>query len=231
MAEWNSTDDAVVRDGLAAGRSYEQIATELGRTPTAVQVRMFSLGLAQQQQLPSTGDASAAAPKRRGRPPKVNSVESSPAAIAAVAPKRRGRPPKINSESDVAEVSAAPKRGRPPKSAAAVVAVSAAVAPKRRGRPPKVAAVAAAAAPVPAVAVAPKATNGNGHHAEPAPVVAKLRRPRAEKSAAPAGGGFMIALGAHRLTAEGAAVELIEGGGLRLKFAGGSIELHGGPSA
>ena len=63
------------------------------------------------------------APKRRGRPAKVNAITT----INAT-PKRRGRPPKPKSE--VVKVKG--KRGRPRKTEVVVAS-----APKRRGRPPK----------------------------------------------------------------------------------------------
>lgn len=95
-----------------------------------------------------------AAPKRRGRPPKVV------ATATASEPKRRGRPPKAATApvKKVAASAGAPKRrGRPPKAKTAVATkttktagkakvaakkstvASKAGAPKRRGRPPKVA--------------------------------------------------------------------------------------------
>lgn len=64
--------------------------------------------------------ASADAPKRRGRPPKVK-VNIVTAAVLAEAstPKKRGRPPKAKVEAVAAPVSAeapvAKRRGRPPK--------------------------------------------------------------------------------------------------------------------
>jgi len=87
-------------------------------------------------------EVSAAPAPRRGRPPKVETVD--------VVPKRRGRPPKDKTaetppkrqytkrtkpepEGDVGDEAPAPKRrGRPPKEQVA------GEAPKRRGRPPKV---------------------------------------------------------------------------------------------
>jgi len=79
----------------------------------------------------ATGAASAtetAAPKRRGRPPKVKAE-----GMETAAPKRRGRPPKVKAEG--VETAAPKRRGRPPKVKAEGVETT---APKRRGRPPKV---------------------------------------------------------------------------------------------
>ena len=58
------------------------------------------------------GNATTAAPKRRGRPPKAKAA----ATEATSTPKRRGRPPKIHRDEDGNVIEAAPKRrGRPPK--------------------------------------------------------------------------------------------------------------------
>jgi len=189
VSEWSAADDQVVRDGVAAGQSYEQIATALGRTPTAVQVRMFSLRASPQAQ----------------KQQELHAVDSDddddsaePIAEVAAAPKRRGRPPKA---AQAGQVAAAPKRrGRPPKAAPAV---QVAAAPKRRGRP-----------------LQRVEGHANGHAANGHAANGHAANGHA--------GGFALSLGAHQLVAEGASVELIAGGGLRLKFEGGQIELHGG---
>lgn len=63
---------------------------------------------------PATGGDEAAAPKKRGRPPKPK-PEVDPSAPPAV-PKKRGRPPKPKPpEAENAEPAAPKKRGRPPK--------------------------------------------------------------------------------------------------------------------
>jgi hypothetical protein len=84
--------------------------------------------------------ALAAAPKKRGRPPKALAEARAMAAQAAAAPKKRGRPPKVKVAEEA--VAAPKKRGRPPKAAsldsvhAQVMALTQNGAPKKRGRPP-----------------------------------------------------------------------------------------------
>ena len=70
--------------------------------------------------------APAAAPARRGRPPKVAALAEVPAEVPVPAPKRRGRPPKVQAAPEPQAATAPPRRrGRPPKAA-----VSPAVAEK-----------------------------------------------------------------------------------------------------
>lgn len=223
MAEWTAEEDKLIKAGLEATpkRSFEDMARELARTPSAVQVRVFSLGLAQQQQQqpqpqPSALNGTAspeAAPKRRGRPPK-GAAAPAPAGGIIPAPAKRGRPPKAK---EVAAEAAPKKRGgRPPKAAVAPAPAPKAPRTPRIPRVAKVDAITAApesvAPPVPSVP------------SVPAPASAPELPRRARKSAAPS---FAISMGSHSVVAEGAKVELIEGGGLRLRFGEGLVELRG----
>ncbi len=54
-----------------------------------------------------------AAPRRRGRPPKIRDVVADTGEIAA--PRRRGRPPRIRTPEELAALAAPRRRGRPPK--------------------------------------------------------------------------------------------------------------------
>lgn len=102
----------------------EQIRAAL---PTIIQSTMAEI----------LGGESVAAPKRRGRPAKTDSLRNeAKVAAASSGGKRRGRPAKAKAEEAVDEKEAPKRRGRPKKivDAAAVVA---AAQPKKRGRPKK----------------------------------------------------------------------------------------------
>lgn len=208
---WTDAEDAVINEGREQNQTYDQIAEQLGRTRSAVSVRAYQLRQAAkavgsatpaaaaapaQANLPSV-DAPAAAPKKRGRPPKAKpEVEAAETAApvaqetAAVAPKKRGRPPK-------AATAPAVEKAAP---VAAPVPAPVAAAPKPRT--PRAVATPAPAQLAPAPA--PKASNGNG--TKPVGAVSL-----------PAG----LLLGDYKLSVEGASVALVPGGGLRFDFGGG----------
>jgi len=111
-----------------------QIATPTRRRGRPRKADSVQLELAQVVPVAAlTGSTEAAAPKRRGRPPKV--AVAAAAAPAVTAPAKRGPKPKTAA---VVEDAPAPKRGRgrPPK---VVVAAEVAVpVPAKRGPKPKV---------------------------------------------------------------------------------------------
>ncbi|KZM26745.1 DNA binding [Ascochyta rabiei] len=91
-------------------------------------------------------------PKKRGRPPKTNTVET----VTVEPPKRRGRQPNPKNDKPIAQIDSAIRRGRRSLAAAEEAIAEAHVSPKRRpGRPSKATSTAAAAE-----AIAPKKRGG-----------------------------------------------------------------------
>ncbi|KAJ4338717.1 hypothetical protein N0V95_007988 [Ascochyta clinopodiicola] len=91
-------------------------------------------------------------PKKRGRPPKTNTVET----VTVEPPKRRGHKSIAKDDEPIAQIDSAIKRGRRSLAVAEEIIAEAPIPPKRRpGRPSKATSTAAAAE-----AVAPKKRSG-----------------------------------------------------------------------
>lgn len=149
-----------------------QIATPTRRRGRPRKADSVQLELAQVVPVVAlTGSTEAAAPKRRGRPPKVAvAAAAAPAVKAIAAPAKRGPKPKIAA---VVEDAPAVKRGRgrPPK---VVVAAEAAVpAPAKRGPKPKV--VAKKATPDKKAPVATKSAGAKKKATSPAAAPARKK--------------------------------------------------------
>lgn len=209
LKQWHNAPDA---DGARMGDEYEAVLDEevrqLGLTrdklrewrpvagrvgrgrKAAADARTEAASGAPETEAPEAAaevEAEAvAAPKRRGRPPKVAAGEVVTTETVGAAPKRRGRPPKV-AEAEALATEARPKNGGLSSAPAETGDVPTA---KRRGRPPK-SAVGQAPPLAPAASTPPLARGETAPESVPAreassgPALGPARGPTREAAAPP----------------------------------------------